>query len=127
KNPQRYLRGLGSEELTSSHIGAIAEANLVRENVRGSGRKDAENDGIRRSGVPRDAVDGLVDSAITAGSQNTLTTSMRRVHCELSSRIRTGGGEQFNAVPGALENLNRAIKPRSFRPPEAARKRVENN
>ena len=127
KQAEREMGGLGIEELTSRYIGAIAETNLVGKDVRGSAGKHAENDGIRRAPITGNAVYSLIDGAIATSGQNTLTTAIRRLRRNVSSRIRTGGGEQFDPVPGALENLNRAIEPRPFGPFEPARKRVENN
>jgi len=127
KQAERDMRGLGVEKLAGRCIGAIDETNLVGEDVRGSARKDAESDEIARTCITGNAVDGFIDGAIATGGQNTLTTVIRRVRCHISGRIRPGGSEQFDAVPGPLENLSGSIEPRSFRPFEPARKRVENN
>jgi len=127
KQAERDMGGLGTDELTSRCIGAITEAHLAGKDIGGSAGKDTESDGIWRAPITGNAIYGLVYGAIATSGQNTLTTAIRRLRRKVSSRIRTGGGEQFDPVPGALENLRRPIEPRPFGPFEPARKRVENN
>ena len=127
KKAQRHVSCLGIEDLAGRHIRATAEANLVGEDIGGSGWKDAENHGIRRARVSSNAVDRFVDRAVATSCQDALTPSIRRLRGHVSGRIRTGGSEQLDPVPGALEDLSRTIEPRPFRPFQPAGKRVENN
>lgn len=127
KKAQRHMRWLGTEDFASCHVRTIAESDFVREYVGGSGWKDAENHGICRARVSSDAVDRFVDCAIAAGGEYTLATLISGLRRNVSGRIRTRGGEEFDVIPGAFENLSRTVEPGPFRPLQPARKRVENN
>jgi hypothetical protein len=105
----------------------MAQADLIREYVGGAAGKNAENDMVGRACVARDTINGFIDGAIASRRENALAAAIRGLGGHLAGGFRAGGGEQTDAVSGALEDGRGAIQPRALRTPQPPGKGVVNN